>query len=118
MGGNHKQGDILLYELRIYRCLPGRLPALIKRFEEHTLKLWDKHGIEQAGFWTTVVGESNSDLTYMIRWASMADREARWTAFVTDPEWLAARNASEADGPIVANVSSQLLAPTEFSRPL
>ncbi len=108
----------MIYELRIYRCLPGRLPALIKRFEDATLRIWDKHGIEQAGFWTTVIGESNNDLTYLIRWASMADREARWKAFTTDPEWLAARDASEADGQIVANITSQFLAPTRFSRPI
>ena len=107
----------MIYELRIYRCLPGRLPALLKRFEEHTLRLWDRHGIVQAGFWTTAIGESNNDLTYMIRWESMADREKRWPAFLADPEWIAARNASEADGPILSNVSSQLLAPTKFSRP-
>ena len=108
----------MIYELRIYRCLPGRLPALIRRFEKDTLRLFEKHGIEQAGFWTTVIGESNNDLTYMLRWASMADREQRWAAFASDPEWLAAREASEADGPILANVSSQFLAPTKFSRPV
>ena len=107
----------MIYELRIYSCLPGRLPALLKRFENDTLRLWDKHGIEQAGFWTTLIGPSSSDLTYMIRWASLADREQRWKAFTTDPEWLAARDASEADGPILSNVSSQFLAPTKFSRP-
>ena len=108
----------MIYELRVYRCLPGRLPALLKRFEEATLRIWDKHGIKQAGFWTTAIGESNNDLTYMIRWASMADREQRWAAFLADPDWIAARNASEADGPILANVSSQVLAPTAFSRPI
>ena len=107
----------MIYELRVYRCLPGRLPALLRRFEEQTLRLWEKHGIEQAGFWTTVIGESNNDLTYMIRWASMAERETRWGAFMADPEWQAARSASEADGPILANVSSQFLTPTKFSRP-
>jgi hypothetical protein len=108
----------MIYELRIYKCLPGRLPALIKRFENDTLRIWEKHGIQQAGFWTTAIGESSNDLTYMIRWDSMADREARWGAFVTDPEWSSARAASEADGPIVANISSQFLSPTKFSRPL
>ena len=108
----------MIYELRVYRCLPGRLPALIKRFEQATLRIWERHGIEQAGFWTTVVGDSSNDLTYMIRWASMADREKRWGAFVADPDWIAARNASEADGPILANISSQFLAPTAFSRPI
>lgn len=108
----------VIYELRIYTCLPGRLPALLKRFENDTLRIWEKHGIEQAGFWTTAVGTSSNDLTYMIRWQSMADREQRWAAFLADPEWQAARKASEADGLIVANIVSQFLSPTKFSRPL
>jgi hypothetical protein len=46
----------MIYEMRIYRCLPGRLPALLKRFDTITLKLWEKHGIKQAGFFTTLIG--------------------------------------------------------------
>lgn len=107
----------MIYELRVYKCLPGRLPALLKRFEEHTLRLWERHGVRQAGFWTTLIGESNNDLTYFLRWETLAEREKNWTAFVTDPEWIAARTASEADGPIVADVSSQFLSPTKFSQP-
>ena len=52
----------MIYEVRIYRCIPGRLPALLNRFANITLKIWEKHGIKQAGFWTTLVGESNQDL--------------------------------------------------------
>ena len=105
----------MLYELRVYRALPGRLPALLKRFETQTLRIWAKHGIRQAGFWTTVLGESNNDLTYLLAWESLAEREARWNAFAADPEWLAARDASEKDGQIVANVASSILKPTDFS---
>lgn len=105
----------MIYELRVYRTLPGRMPAMLKRFEEQTLRIWAKHGIRQAGFWTTAIGESNNDLTYMLAWESLAERETRWSAFVTDPEWIAARDASEADGQIVANVSSSILRPTAFS---
>ena len=47
----------MIYELRIYHCVPGRLPALLKRFETTTLKIWERHGIRQAGFWTVMVGE-------------------------------------------------------------
>ncbi len=47
----------MIYEMRSYRAMPGRLPDLIKRFDTITLKLFDKHGIKQAGFWTTEVGE-------------------------------------------------------------
>jgi hypothetical protein len=105
----------MIYELRIYRCLPGRLPALLKRFETATLKLWEKHGIRQAGFFTTVIGESNNDLTYMLKWESLAERETLWAAFMTDPDWISARARSEEDGQIVANITSQFLAPTAFS---
>ncbi len=105
----------MIYEMRVYRCVPGRLPNLLKRFATITLKLWEKHGIRQAGFWTTVVGESNLDLTYLLQWDSMAERETKWTAFQTDPDWLAARAETEKDGQIVANVANQLLQPTPFS---
>ncbi|WP_027062393.1 NIPSNAP family protein [Mesorhizobium loti] len=105
----------MIYELRVYECLPGRLPALLKRFNDHTLALWDKHGIRQAGFFTTMVGESSNRLTYFIAWESLAEREVKWKAFVTDPAWFKVRDASESDGPIVASITNQLLAPTAFS---
>ena len=58
----------MIYELRIYSCLPGRLPALLKRFDTVTLKIWEKHGIRQAGFWTVLIGEGNNDLHYLLAW--------------------------------------------------
>ena len=56
----------MIYELRIYHCVVGRLPALLKRFESTTLELWQRHGIRQAGFWTVAVGPSNQDLYYLL----------------------------------------------------
>ena len=105
----------MIYEMRIYRCVPGRLPALLKRFETVTLKLWEKHGIKQAGFFTTLIGDSNQELTYFLAWDSLAEREKKWGAFMTDPDWMKARAESEADGQIVGNIVSQLLVPTAFS---
>jgi hypothetical protein len=105
----------LIHELRIYRTLPGRLPNLLARFQNHTLRIWERHGIRQAGFWTTMVGESSNDLTYFLAWKSLGEREEKWAAFLADPEWVKARADSEKDGPIVANVSSQFLVPTSFS---
>ena len=105
----------MIYEMRVYRCLPGRLPALMNRFANITLKLWEKHGIKQAGFFTTVVGESNQDLTYFVAWESLADRDKKWAAFQADPEWIAKRAETEKDGPIVSNIVNQFLAPTAFS---
>ena len=105
----------MIYEIRVYRCVPGRLPALNNRFATITLKLWEKHGIKQAGFWTTLVGESNQDLTYLLAWESLADRDKKWAAFQADAEWIAKRAETEKDGAIVQNVSNQLLVPTAFS---
>jgi hypothetical protein len=105
----------MIHEMRVYRCVPGRLPALLKRFETITLDLWKRHGIRQAGFWTTAVGESNQDLTYLLAWESLAEREQKWNAFQSDPEWIAKRAETEKDGPIVANIVNQILQPTAFS---
>jgi hypothetical protein len=105
----------MIYETRVYRCIPGRLPALLNRFQNTTLKLWERHGIQQAGFFTTLVGESNQELTYILAWESMAERETKWNAFQADKEWIDARAKSEADGPIIANIVNQLLQPTSFS---
>ena len=105
----------MILEMRVYRCLPGRLPALLKRFENTTTKLWEKHGIKQAGFFTTLIGESNQELTYFLAWDSLADREKKWAGFMSDPDWMSARAKSEEDGQIVANIVSQLLVPTAFS---
>ena len=105
----------MIYETRVYRCIPGRLPALLNRFQNTTLKLWEQHGIRQVGFFTTLVGESNQELTYILAWESMAERETKWNGFMADKVWIAARAKSEEDGPIIANIVNQFLQPTSFS---
>ena len=105
----------MIHELRVYHCIPGRLPALLNRFDTITLKIWERHNIRQAGFWTTMIGESNQDLTYMLAWNSLAEREEKFGAFAVDPEWIEKRAATEANGQIVASLSSQFLTPTSFS---
>lgn len=105
----------MIYEQRVYRAIPGKMPKLLARFRGHTLKLWDRHGIRQAGFFTTLIGASNNELTYYVAWESMAEREHKWTAFLTDPDWIAARDELEKDGPLIDNIASQFLFPTDFS---
>ena len=105
----------MLYELRIYHAVPGRLPDLLKRFDTITLGIWKKHGIEQAGFWTTGIGDSNQTLYYFLKWDSLADREKKWNAFQADPQWISARAETEKKGPIVARVENSILQPTNFS---
>lgn len=105
----------MLLEMNVYHCLPGRLPALINRFRTMTLDLFAKHGFTPVGFFTTKIGRSHQELTFMLRWDSLAQREECWSAFMADQDWLAARTASEADGMIVDNASNQILVPTDFS---
>ncbi len=105
----------MIYELRIYHAVPGRLPDLLKRFDTITLKIWEKHGIKQAGFWTTLIGGSNQILYYLLAWESLAERETKWGAFQVDPEWHSARAQTEANGPLVERVINEILAPTSFS---
>ena len=105
----------MIYELRIYQCIPGKLPGLLKRFETKTLDIGKKHGIRPTGFWTVLIGDGNNDLHYMLAWESLAEREQKWNAFMADPEWVSKRAESERDGPIIQTLSSQILTPTGFS---
>jgi len=105
----------MIYELRVYRAVPGCLSAMIARFHNHNLRIWDRLGIRQTGFWTTIVGASNQELVYMLAWNDIAEREKRWNAFLADPEWLEVVAESEKHGQLVADIRNTLLAPTTFS---
>ena len=104
----------MIYELRIYETIPGRLPDLHKRFETITLNIFERLGIRQAGFWTADVGTSN-ELTYLLAWDSLAEREEKWAIFQADPEWNEKRAQTEEAGPIVKRVRSSILRPTAYS---
>ncbi len=104
----------MIYELRVYETVPGRLPQLHQRFENHTLGLLKKHGIQVLGLWTDEVGTSNR-LTWMVAYDDLADRDKKWGAFTTDPVWLKARAESEADGPIVARFTNTIMRPASYS---
>ena len=106
----------MIYELRLYQAVPGQMPKLLTRFEDHTVPIWERHGIHPIGFWTTQIGESSGELTYLLAWESLADRETKWAAFENDPAWRKARDESQREGPIVASISNKILKPTNFSR--
>lgn len=104
----------MLYELRVYRTVPGKLPAINDRFAKHTIGFFKKHGIGILGFWNDEIGRSNQ-LTYILTFDSMADREAKWTAFQADSGWHQVRAETEAAGPIVAQVLNTFMRPTPYS---
>ena len=105
----------IIYETRIYETHPGKLPALNDRFRNHTMKIFEKHGIKNIGYWTSNVGEFSDRLTYIIAFEDQGHRESAWAAFSNDPEWVKVRTESELDGPIVKRVFNNLLNPTDYS---
>ena len=106
----------MIHELRIYHATPGKLPQLLKRFETITLKFWDKYGIRQVGFWTTMIGESNNDVYYILEWNDLNERVKNWDAFQSDPDWIKARAETEKDGPLTTHITNLILRPTSFSQ--
>jgi hypothetical protein len=105
----------MIYELRVYHCMPGKLPAVSDRFKNITSKIWERYGIKAVGYWTVMVGENSTDFIYMLSWKDLAERERVWNAFLADAEWKEKRAATEANGPIVASVSNSFLSPTDYS---
>jgi hypothetical protein len=104
----------MLYEMRAYEAVPGKMAQLHDRFATITLDYFAKHGIAPVGFWTDLVG-SQGWLTYILRWDDFAHRERAWNAFATDPERLAAFESTEVDGPLVVRIENRLLGPTYYS---
>lgn len=99
----------MIYELREYVAVSGKEDALLKRFEDATLPLFARHGLQVRGLW---VDESDtSRVVYLLEFEDKATSAAAWSAFKNDPEWQAAKAASEADGPIVAEMHSRTLLP-------
>jgi len=114
--GQEKRSNTRLYELRTYTTLPGRLPALNKRFADHTLKLFEKHGMRNEMYWVpTDPAKKDNTLIYVVSHASQDAADASWKAFGADPEWQKARSASEADGKIVEKVERVYMTLTDYS---
>jgi NIPSNAP len=105
---------VSIYELRTYQAHPGKLDALEARFRDHTVELFEKHGITVTGFWTVDGGDGDT-LVYLLSFADRAAAEASWKGFLADPEWASVRAESEKDGPLTAKIDSTYLNPTDFS---
>jgi hypothetical protein len=106
-----------VFELRIYHCNEGKLPALLSRFRDHTVGIFNRHGITSVGYWTPADDGPLKDRTlfYMLKYPSREEATTRWKAFQTDPEWVKVRATSEFDGKLVEHVDSTFLALTDFS---
>ena len=108
-------GDTV-YELRIYHCFEGKLPDLLRRFREHTTKIFERHSMKNIAYWTPIDEPQKSNtLVYILQHPSREAAAANWKAFSADPEWQSVQKASEANGKIVEKVDSTFLVLTDFS---
>lgn len=107
--GQEKKPNARLYELRTYTTLEGRLPALNKRFAEHTMKLFEKHGMKNEMYWIpTDEARHNNTLIYVVSHESQEAADKSWREFQADPDWVKARDASEKDGKILAKAPERV----------
>jgi hypothetical protein len=115
--GQEKKTDPKVYELRTYATLPGRLPALHRRFAEHTMKLFEKQGMKNGMYWVpTDEARKDHTLIYFLVHESQEAADKSWKEFVADPEWIKVRDASEADGKILAKPPERIFMKlTEYS---
>ena len=105
-----------VYELRTYTTHPGRLDALHARFKNHTIKLFEKHGMKNMMYWVPTDDPKKSNtLIYVLKHKSRAAADASWKAFREDPEWLKVKSESEASGPIVQKAESVFMDATPYS---
>ena len=114
----HAAPDTRVFELRVYTCNEGKLPDLLTRFREHTCALFEKHGIQNIGYWVPVDVENGAETTlyYIIAHKSREAAKASWAAFSKDPAWQAAQKASEANGKILAKKpDSTFMTATDFA---
>ncbi len=102
------------FELRTYKASDGKLEALQSRFRDHTLGLFERHGMTNVGYWVPQ-DNKNNELIYLLAYPNRAARDQAWKGFLNDPDWKAAYKASTADGKLVSKVTSIFLKPTDYS---
>jgi len=105
-----------VYELRVYHAAQGKLNDLLARFREHTVKIFDRHGMKSVAYWTPLdEPEKSNTLIYILQHPSREIATANWKSFQDDPEWKSVRDKSEANGKLVEKVDSTFMALTDFS---
>jgi hypothetical protein len=114
---NSTQGaSTMVYELRIYHALEGKLNDLVARFRDHTDQLFKKHGLRSVAYWTpTDEPLKGRTLVYILAHPSREAATANWKAFQDDPEWKAVKAKSEENGPLVEKIDSTYMQLTDFS---
>ena len=112
-------GSSTVYELRVYHANEGKLDDLLRRFRDHTMKLFEKHGIKNIAYWVPTDDPlKGRTLIYIIAHPSREAAAVNWKAFQDDPEWQSVRNKSEENGKLVEKIDSTYMTLTDFSPPI
>jgi NIPSNAP len=99
---------MMIYEMRTYYAAAGRLADLHRRFDDHALRFFEKHGFEVVGIWNVVIGR-NPRLIYLLAFRDMSHFESSWRGLRSDEEWLRVVKQSEANGALTVRIESELL---------
>jgi hypothetical protein len=114
----HAQAANRVFELRTYTANPGKFEALKTRFRDHTIRIFNNHGMQSIGYWVPVdPPKSENTLIYIIAHPSVEAAKKNWQEFQADPEWKKAASESQKDGPILAGrPESVFMTPADFSQ--
>jgi hypothetical protein len=108
--------DGVVFELREYHASEGKLDDLLARFRNHTITIFNRHGMESVAYWTPTDDPlKGKTLFYILKHPSREAATANWAAFHDDPEWKSVSAASEVNGKLVDKVESTFLKLTDFS---
>ena len=102
------------FEIRTYYCHPGKLPDLLKRFNDHTMELFEKHGMVNMGYWVPIDNKENK-LVYLMGYEDRKQRDQAWEDFMADPVWQKVWEDSKVNGPIVDSLTSKFYTYTDYS---
>jgi hypothetical protein len=105
-----------VFEIRTYTAAPGKLDALNARFRDHTVRIFDTHGMKSIGYWVPQdPALKDNTLIYILAHESREAAAKSWAAFGADPDWVKAKAESEKDGKLTTKVESVFVDPTDYS---
>lgn len=105
-----------VFELRTYTCYEGKLDTLKARFRDHTIAIFNRHGMKSIGYWVpNDPAKSQNTLIYILAHPSLEEAKKHWDEFRNDPEWKKVSADSEKNGKLVIHVDSVYMTPADFS---
>jgi len=105
-----------VFEVRTYTAPEGKLQDLHKRFRDHTLRIFKKHGMESIVYLAPQDAPlKDNTLIYIITHANREQAKKNWAEFQADEEWKKVSAESQVNGRIVSKVDSVFADATDYS---